>query len=321
MKALVFTKYGSTDLLNLKEVEKPVPKDHQVLISVKAATVNRTDCAILKGKPFFMRFVTGLLRPKKSIPGTDFAGQIEAIGKNVKSINIGDKVFGFDDLGLGSHAQYIALSAVKALLTLPENISYQQATASCEGAHYALNFINKVDIKSNQKILINGATGEIGSAAVQLLHYLGVNVVAVCSTDNLELVKSLGAYRVIDYIKEDFTHYEDRYDFIFDTAGKSLFAKCKHLLKPGGAYISSELGQMAQNIFLPLVTSIVGNRKVITPFPTDIKKSLHIIKNLMQQEKFKAVIDRNYPIEHIIDAYKYVEQGYKTGNVVITMDS
>lgn len=321
MKALVYTKYGSTDVLNLKDVEKPIPKDNQLLIRVYASTVNRTDCAILRGKPFFMRFVTGLFWPKKKILGTDFAGQIEAIGNDVKSYKVGDKVFGFDDLGLGSHAQYIALAMDKALQTVPKNISYQQAAASCEGAYYALNFINKVNIKSNQTILVNGASGAIGSAVVQFLHYFGVKVVAVCSTDNLERVKSLGASKVIDYNVEDFTLFKDRYDFIFDTVGKSSFARCKSLLKPGGAYISSELGRMAQNIFLPFITSIISNKKVLSPFPTDIKGSLRFIKQLIKQGKFKAVIDREYPLEHIINAYKYVEKGYKTGNVVITMDS
>lgn len=321
MKALVHTKYGSTDVLNLKEVEKPIPKDDQVLIRVHATTVNRTDCAILRAKPFFMRILTGLLRPKKRTLGTDFAGQIEAVGNHVESFKVGDKVFGFDDLGLGSHAQYITLAADKAFFTMPINSSYQQAAASIEGAHYALNFINKVNIKRKQKILVNGATGAIGCALVQLLHYLGVSVVAVCSTDNLKLVKSLGASTVIDYSKEDFTLYKDRYDFIFDAVGKSSFGKCKPLLKAKGAYISSELGPMAQNLFLPVITSIVGNKKVISPFPTNIKRTLRFMKKLIEQGRFNAVIDRKYPLEHIINAYKYVEQGYKTGNVVITMDS
>jgi NADPH:quinone reductase-like Zn-dependent oxidoreductase len=321
MKALVHTKYGSTDVLNLKEVEKPIIKDDQVLIRVHATTVNRTDCAILRAKPFFMRILTGLLRPKKRTLGTDFAGQIEAVGNHVESFKVGDKVFGFDDLGLGSHAQYITLAADKAFFTMPINSSYQQAAASIEGAHYALNFINKVDIKPKQKILVNGATGAIGCALVQLLHYLGVSVVAVCSTDNLKLVKSLGASTVIDYSKEDFTLHKDRYDFIFDAVGKSSFGKCKPLLKAKGAYISSELGPMAQNLFLPVITSIVGNKKVISPFPTNIKRTLRFMKKLIEQGRFNAVIDRKYPLEHIINAYKYVEQGYKTGNVVITMDS
>ena len=320
MKAIVYTKYGSPDVLQLKEVEKPTPRDNEVLIRVFATTVNRTDCAMLRAKPFFMRLVTGLFKPNKTIPGTDFAGQIEAAGKDVISFKVGDKVFGFDDNGLNSHAQYLTLAEDKALITIPKNISYEQAAASSEGAHYAYNFINKVNIKSGQKILVNGATGAIGSAAVQLLKYFGADVIAVCNTKNLELVKSLGVNKVINYIKEDFTKEDKKYDFIFDTVGKSSFTKCKPLLKPGGVYISSELGWMYQNIFFALITPILGNKKVIFPIPLDIKGSLVLIKKLIEQGKFKAVIDRKYPLEQIAEAYRYVEEGQKIGNVVIALE-
>ncbi|KPK24675.1 MAG: NADPH:quinone oxidoreductase [Dehalococcoidia bacterium SG8_51_3] len=323
MKAIVCTKYGPPDVLQLKEVEKPVPKDNEVLIKVYATTVNRTDCATLRAKPFFARLFTGIFKPKKQIPGTEFAGKIEAVGKNVTSLKAGDKVFGFDDQGLGAHAQYITIAEDKALTTIPRNITYEQAAASTEGAHYAYNFINKVNIKSGQKVLVNGATGAIGSAAVQLLQYFDVNVTAVCNTKNIELVKSLGANKVIDYTKEDFTKDEEKYHFVFDTVGKSSFAKCKPLLQSGGIYISSDLGYLAQNVFLPLITPIIkpliGNKKIVFPFPTDIKRTVLLIKKLIEEAKFKAVIDRKYPLEQIVDAYKYVETGQKTGNVVITL--
>ncbi len=320
MKAIVCTKYGPPDVLQLKEVEKPTPKDNEVLIKIHATTVNRTDCGILRAKPFFARLVTGIFKPKKPISGTEFAGNIEAVGKNVSSFKIGDKVFGFDDGGSGSHAQYMTILEDKALTTIPKNITYEQAAASTEGAHYAYNFINKVKLKSGQKFLINGATGAIGSAAVQLLKYFGANVDAVCSTKNIELVKSLGADKVFDYTKEDFTKGDQKYDFVFDAVGKSSFAKCKPLLKPGGVYISSELGYMAQNIFFALIKPIIGNKKVIFPLPTDCKRSILLIKKLIEEGKFKAVIDRKYPLEQIVEAYKYVETGQKTGNVVITVD-
>ena len=323
MKAIVCKKYGPPDVLQLKEVEKPVPKDNEVLIKVYATTVNRTDCATLRAKPFFARLFTGIFKPKKQIPGTEFAGKIEAVGKNVTSLKAGDKVFGFDDQGLGAHAQYITIAEDKALTTIPRNITYEQAAASTEGAHYAYNFINKVNIKSGQKVLVNGATGAIGSAAVQLLQYFDVNVTAVCNTKNIELVKSLGANKVIDYTKEDFTKDEEKYHFVFDTVGKSSFAKCKPLLQSGGIYISSDLGYLAQNVFLPLITPIIkpliGNKKIVFPFPTDIKRTVLLIKKLIEEAKFKAVIDRKYPLEQIVDAYKYVETGQKTGNVVITL--
>jgi len=323
MKAIVYTKYGAPDVLQLNEVEKPTPKDNEVLIKVYATTVNRTDCATIRAKPFFMRLFTGLFKPKKQIPGTEFAGEIEAVGKNAISYEVGDQVFGFDDQGSGSHAQYMTISEDKTM-TIPKNITYEQAAASTEGAHYAYNFIKKVDIRSGQKILVNGATGAIGSAAVQLLKYFGVDVTAVCNTKNIELVKSLGASRVIDYTKEDFTKENQKYDFVFDTVGKSSFFKCRRLLQPGGVYISSDLGYMAQNIFLPLITPIIkpmiGNKKTVFPMPTDIRGSIRLIKKLTEEGKFKAVIDRKYPLEHIVEAYKYVETGQKTGNVVVTVE-
>ena len=320
MKAAVYEKYGSPSVLKIKIVEKPTPKDNEVLIRVYATTVNRTDCAMLRAEPFIMRFFTGLLKPNKSILGTDFAGKIEAVGKGVESLKIGDKVFGFDDSGLSSHAQYMTLSEYKALTTIPNNISYEQAAASMEGAHYAYNFINKVNLKSGQKVLVNGATGAIGSAAVQLLKYFGANVTAVCNTKNIELVKSIGANKVIDYTKEDFTKNNEKYNFIFDTVGKSSFTKCKPLLQSGGVYISSELGSMAQNPFFALITPIIGNKKVIFPIPTDCRRSVLFIKKLSEEGKFKAVIDRKYSLEEIAEAYRYVEKGQKTGNVVITLE-
>lgn len=203
-------------------------------------------------------------------------------------------------------------------------MSYEQAAASSEGAHYAYNFINKVDLKKGQSVLVNGATGAIGSAAVQLLKYFEANVTAVCATKNIELVKSLGASKVIDYTKEDFRNEGQKYDFVFDAVGKSSFLKCKHLLLPGGVYISSDLGYMAQNIFLPLITPIIkpaiGNKKTIFPTPTNIRRSLLLIKDLMEQDKYKAVIDRVFPLEQIVEAYKYVEKGQKIGNVVVTVN-
>ena len=322
MKAVIYTKYGPPDILQIKEVDKPVPKANEVLIGIHATTVNRTDYATIRAIPFFARIFTGLLKPKKQVPGTEFAGKIEAVGKNISSLKIGDKVFGFDDQGSGSHAQYMTVREDKAI-TIPRNTTYEQAAASTEGAHYAYNFINKVNLKKGQKVLVNGATGAIGSAAVQLLKYFDVNVTAVCDTKNIELVKSLGASKVIDYKKEDFTKDEQKYNFVFDTVGKSSFLKCKQLLQPEGVYISSDLGYMAQNIFLPLITPIIkpmiGNKKTVFPMPTDIRGSLLLIKKLMEQGKFKAVIDRKFPLEQIIDAYKYVEKGQKTGNVVITV--
>jgi len=325
MKAVVYTQYGPPEVLQLKEVEKPLPEENEVLVKVRAATVNRTDCANLTAKPFIMRFSLGLFKPKKKIMGTEFAGDIEAAGKAVTSFKVGDKVFGFDDSGIGSYAEYMVISEDKALITIPKDITYEQAAACVEGTHYAYNFINKVDLKSEDKVLVNGASGGIGSAMVQLLKYFGADVTAVCNTKNIELVQSLGASKIFDYTKEDFTKDDMKYDFVFDAVGKSSYGKCKALLKPGGVYISSELGWMVQNLFFSLISAIFGSlpgqagKKVKFPYPPNIMRSVILIKKLMEEGKFKPVIDRSYPLGEIAEAFRYVLKGQKTGNVVITL--
>lgn len=319
MKASIYKKYGAPSVLKIEEVANPIPKDNEVLIRVVAATVNRTDCGMLRAKPFIMRFFTGLLKPNNLILGTDFAGIIEAVGKDVQSFKVGDKVFGFNDSGAGSHAQYMTLSKDKALTIIPNNITYEQATASIEGAHYAYNMINKVALKSGQKVLVNGATGAIGSAAVQLLTYYGANVTAVCLAKNADLVRSLGASEVIDYGTEDFTKSNEKYNFVFDTVGKSTFGKCKPLLESHGVYISSELGPNSENLFFTIITPLFGKKKVKFPLPRDPKRSVLLIKKLMEEGKFRAVIDRKYPLEEVTEAFRYVEKGQKIGNVILNL--
>ena len=323
MKAVVYKKYGPPDVLDIKDVEIPVPKNNEVLIKVFATTVNRTDNATIKAIPFFARIVTGIFKPKNQTPGTEFAGIIEEIGKEVTSFKVGDKVFGFDDLGSGSHAQFITVKENSGIITMPEDLSFEQAAASVEGAFYAYSFINKVDLKAGQKVLVNGATGGIGSAVVQLLKYFEADVTAVGNTKNIDLVKSLGANRVIDYLKEDFTKDDEKYNYVFDTVGKSSFRKCMPLLMSGGIYASSDLGYMSQNIFLPLLTPIIkpliGNKKTIFPMPNDLKGFIVLIKQLIEKGAYTSVIDRTYSFEQIVEAYRYVEKGEKTGNVVITI--
>jgi len=317
MKAAIRRKYGPPDTISIEMVETPVPKENEILVRVHAATVNRTDCAILLGKPFILQFFTGLGTPKSPTTGTDFAGQVEAVGKGVTSFQAGERVWGFNDSGLASHAQYLTIPEHAAVLKIPEHISYEQAAAGAEGAHYAYNFINKVALKAGQKVLVNGATGAIGSAAVQMLKSMGLYVTAVCNTPNVALVTALGADKVVDYQKEDFTRTEEQYDFVFDAVGKSTFSRCKPLLKPGGTYISSELGPHAENLYLPLLTKIRGGKKVVFPIPSDIKGSLRFIQNLLETGQFKPVIDRKYPLEQIAEAFTYVASGQKTGNVII----
>jgi NADPH:quinone reductase-like Zn-dependent oxidoreductase len=266
-----------------------------------------------------MRLFTGLFKPGATATGTDFAGKIEAVGKKVHSFGVGDRVWGFDDTGLASHAQFMTLPEDKAVAVIPDTITYEQAAASLEGAHYAYNFINKVKLIRGQKGLVNGATGAIGSALVQMMHYYGVEVTAVCSTENIDLVRSLGAHRVIDYTTHDFTKDTGQYHFVFDAVGKSSFGRCKPLLLPGGIYISSELGPNLENTYLPLITAVAGDKKVIFPIPLNIKRSMLFIRQLIGEGYFQAVIDRKYPLEEIAEAYRYVAQGQKTGNVVITL--
>ena len=254
------------------------------------------------------------------IPGTDFAGIVESVGKNVTSLKPGDKVWGFDDTCIGSQAMYMTFPENKAILTIPENLSFEEATASAEGAHYALNFINKIKLRAGEKVMLNGATGAIGSAALQFLKYHGAYVTAVCNTKNIDLVKSLGADRVIDYNSEDFTKDGERYHYLLDAVGKSAFGKCKHLLLPGGVYISSELGPNNENLLLPITTRLRGRKKVIFPFPYNITGSLRFTKELIEKGKFKPVIDRIYPMEEIQEAYRFAASGEKTGNVVIRIE-
>jgi NADPH:quinone reductase-like Zn-dependent oxidoreductase len=317
MKAMVYTEYGPPGVLQLKDVPRPTPLDDEVLIKVHATTVNRTDCGFLRAKPSFVRFVSGFFRPKRTILGNEFAGEIEAAGKNVKSFVIGDRVFGYSGVGFGAHAEYMTMPEQGMLTTMPANMTYEEAAPSAEGGHYALNDIRKANVRMGQKVLINGATGAIGSAAVQLAKYYGAEVTAVCNTKNVDLVKSLGADKAIDYTEEDFTKSGGEYDFVFDAVGKSSFGACKRLLKPGGIYCSTELGFMYQNLFLALFA--FGSKKVIFPIPKDKKDDMLFFKELIEAGKFKAVIDRSYPLKEIVDAFVYVEAGQKTGNVVITV--
>ncbi|MCB0466267.1 MAG: NAD(P)-dependent alcohol dehydrogenase [Aequorivita sp.] len=317
MKAAIRRQYCAPNQIKIESIEKPVPKEGEVLIKVIATTVNRTDCANLTAKPFLMRFVLGFFRPRKIILGTDFAGEVIAKGKNVKSFEIGDNVFGFVDTGAESQAEYLSILE-ENVFPIPETIDYKNAAASLEGAHYAYTFIHKVNILKGQKLLINGATGAIGSALLQFVRQYDVNITATCNTKNIALIKSLGADKIYDYTKEDFTTTNDTYDFIFDAVGKSTFGKCKPLLKENGVYISSELGPYSQNVFYSLLASI-SNKKVIFPIPYNKDKTIPYISNLLEHRKFKPVIDSEYSLQDIAKAYEYVIKGEKTGNVLINI--
>jgi NADPH:quinone reductase-like Zn-dependent oxidoreductase len=322
MKAAVRSKYGLPGDLCIKELGVPTPKEDEVLIRVHATTVNRSDCHVLSGRPLAMRLFTGLFKPRSAIIGSDFAGQIEAVGSAVQSFKIGDKVMGFDGgFGCGSHAQYFTLSKVKAtklMITMPSNLTYDEAAACLEGAFYAAVQIIPLNPKPGQKALVYGATGAIGSSYVQFLKHYGVYTTAVCRGENKELVSSLGADKLIDYTTEDFTKDNERYDFVFDAVGKSSFLKCRKLLKKNGIYTSSG-GWI--NLLMIIVTPLFGGRKVVFTFPKGIAATLNFIKDLIEKGSFRPVIDRNYPIDKIVEAYQYVATGQKIGNVIITMDT
>ena len=317
MKAIVYTKYGPPEVAELKEVAKPIPKDNEVLIKIHASTVNRTDSGFRSAEYFISRFWTGLLRPKNQILGCEFAGTIEEIGKDVQSFKAGDKVFGYNDKTCGGHAEYVTMAADDAIAHIPDKLNFDHAAAITEGAHYALNDIRAAKVEAGQNVLVYGATGAIGSAAVQLLKHFGTHVSAVCNTKNVELIKSLGADTVIDYQTQDYTKTDRKFHFIFDAVGKSSFGKCKPLMTNKGIYISTELGKNAENIFFALITPLWGGRKVLFPIPTINQADVNFLKELVEKGEFKPVIDRYYKLEQVVDAYKYVETGQKTGNVVI----
>ena len=317
MKAAIYTQYGAPEVVNIMEVPKPAAKDNEVLVKVYASTVNRTDAGFRSAEYFISRFWSGLLKPKCQILGCEFAGVIEEVGKSVTSFKIGDKVFGFNDKTFGGHAEYLTIAETAAITTMPENINFEEAAALTEGAHYALVDIKAANVQSGQNVIVYGATGAIGSAAVQLLKHFGAKVTAVCNTKNVNLIKSLGADVVIDYQTQDFTKTENKYHFIFDAVGKSSYKQCKPLLTENGIYISTELGKNGVNILLALTTPIMGGKKLLFPMPTISKDDVILFKELVQKQAFKPVIDSQYKLTQIVEAYKYVESGQKTGNVII----
>jgi len=319
MKAVVYTKYGTPDVLQLKEVEKPIPKDNEVLVKIVATTVNRTDCGFRNPEYLLVRLVGGLFKPKKKILGSELAGVVEAIGKNVKTFKPGDAVFGLSTFNFGTHAEYICIAEEKSITIKPSNITYNEAAAVCDGAFLALSNIKKIDFTNHPDILVNGASGSIGSASVQLAKHFGAKITAVCKSKDFGLLKSLGADEVIDYTKEDFTKNGKQYDVVIDAVGKSSFFRCRNILKHKGIYFSTELGYLSQNILLALLTPLFGGRKVLFPIPKDSKEDIVIIKELIEAGRYKAVIDRTYSFEQIIEATRYVETGQKVGNVVITI--
>jgi NADPH:quinone reductase-like Zn-dependent oxidoreductase len=324
MKAIVCTKYGPPDVLELREVENPTPKDNEILIRIYATAVVATDPLFRKGEPFITRFFNGLTKPTHSIPGDVLAGEIEAAGKAVTKYRTGDQVFAACAKTQGGQAEYICLPEDGPLAVKPANMSYAEAAGVCDGGLGALNFLrDAAKIQNGQTTLINGASGSVGTYAIQLARYFGAQVTGVCSTINLELVKSLGANQVIDYTQEDFTRSGQTYDVIFDAVGKSSFSRCKISLTPRGVYVTTV--PTPEFFFQVLWTSRSGSKKAAFVAPglrssSEKAKDLTFLKELIEAGKLRSVIDRCYPLEQIREAHRYVEKGHKKGNVVISVE-
>jgi len=323
MKRVEYTKYGQPEVLQLKETDIPSPEDNEVLIRIYATTVTATEATFRKGEPYFSRLFTGLTKPKITTLGEELAGEVESAGKDVKQFKKGDHVFGTAGPGFGANAEYLCVPEDGVLAIKPANMTYEESASSVDGFLTALPFLRDTgNIKAGQRVLIYGASGSVGAAAVQVAKYFGADVTGVCSTSNLELVKSLGANRVIDYTQEDFTNSGETYDLIFDAVGKISFSACKRSLKAKGIFLEAGIGI---GIFPHVLwTSMFGGKKAKIAAtglrsPQKRTKDLVLLKELIEAGKIKPVIDRRYPLEQIAEAHSYVDKGHKKGNVVITL--
>jgi NADPH:quinone reductase-like Zn-dependent oxidoreductase len=316
MRAVVHDRYGPPEVLRVEEVEKPDPKDDEVLVRVHASTVTRSDTGFRSVEYPFTRLFTGLLRPKRKIAGTELAGVTEAVGTGVTEFRVGDEVFGI--MG-GANAEYVCVREGGVLAHKPASLTFEEAAAVADGALLALTCLRPAYPLPGKRVLVYGASGSIGTAAVQLLaeHFDAAQVTAVCNASNVELVRSLGADDVLDYEQEDFTKSGETYDVVFDAVGKHSFRRCRRSLAPGGIYVTADLGFMWHVPLLALVTRIVGARRAALGIGTYRKDDLLLLKKLVEAGQYRAVIDRTYPLEDVVDATRYVETGQKTGNVVL----
>ena len=324
MKAVVYDRYGPPDVLRLEDVERPIPKEDEVLVKIRATTVNRSDVHTREANrrsglvPYFLsRLVFGLRRPRQRILGSEFAGEVAAVGAAVSDFAVGDHVFGLTGLRFGAHAEFISVPASARIEHMPAGMSFEDAAPICDGALNALMCLKQADLRAGRRILIYGASGAIGTAGVQLAKFFGADVTAVTSTKNLELVRSLGANRVIDYTKEDFTKNGQTYNVIFDAVGKHSFRRCRGSMEPGGIYLPTD---GPANLIWALMPSRKGAKRVVFQIPPrQSKEDVRFLKKLIEEGKYRPVIDRCYPLEDVIEATRYVETERKTGNVVLTV--
>jgi len=317
MKAVVAHSYGPPEILRIEEVARPVPKENEVLVRVHATTVTRSDCGFRAASPFFSRIFTGLRRPKQPIVGMELAGVVEGVGSDVTGFAVGDEVFG---LRSGANAEYVCVREAGALAHKPEQLSFEEAAALPDGASIARACLAKVELGPGKRIVVYGASGAIGTSAVQLAKATGAQVTAVCDTKRVELVRSLGADEVVDYTQEDFTRNGQTYDVVFDAVGKHSFRRCRGSLNEGGVYLETDLGFMWHVPFLILATRWIGDKRVVLPIPKYTKEDVLHVKELVEIGKYRPVIDRTYPLEQVVEATRYVETGQKTGNVVLTLN-
>ncbi len=323
MKAVVYERYGPPEVLQLKEVDKPTPKDNEVLIKTHATTVTSGDWRVRSlnvpaGFGLITRLVFGVTRPRQPILGTELAGVVESVGKDVRKFKVGDHVFAFSDTAMGCHAEYKCMPEDGAMALKPANLTYEEAAALSFGGTTALDFFRRGKLQSGEKVLVNGASGGVGTAAVQLAKHFGADVTGVCSTANVELVRSLGASHVIDYTKEDFTQNGETYDVIVDAVGTAPFSRSKASLKERGRLLMV-LGGLPDMLRIPWV-SMTSSKKVIAGPATGRAEDLRFLAGLAEAGEFKPVIDRRYPFEQIAEAHRYVDTGHKKGNVIITLE-
>ena len=319
MRAVVHDRYGPPEVLRLDEVERPVPKDDEVLIRVHATTVNRTDCHRRAAQPWLWRLFAGLLRPKHRILGNEMAGEVEAVGSAVTQFTVGQRVFGTCGPRLGGHAEYLCRVERGVFTQMPDGLTFEEAAAIPDGALSALLCLRRAGLKPGQKLVVYGASGSVGTAAVQLARHFDADVTAVCNTANIELVQSLGADRVLDYTRgEDFMKNRESYDVVLDAVGKLTYLRCKGSLKAGGVFAATD-GLL--NFPLALWTKYIGDKRISFALPDWKPEDMRFLKGLLEAGEYRPVIDRRYPLEDVVEASRYVETGQKTGNVVLTVDA